>query len=200
MCSWRVTELSQILLILLDSRCPLLHFPPSLQTYLSSPSYKLILVLTKVDISGPERAEAWSKYLTDKFPGVQVVMVESYIPKATVADFDNGEVTLAKVRRRRYEPHIPHTFKERLVNALKTAHKQSLEPPERVRQDPEKLAKWRPRVKREVDWDALLTAGASSHAYVSRPTKDAPQNPEGGQEDEEPEYLTVGLLGTLSSD
>lgn len=128
-------------------------------------------------------------------------MVESYIPKATVADFDpNGEVvnlTLTKGRRRRYEPHIPHTFKERLVDALKNAHRQLLEPPERVRQDPEKLKRWRPRVKREVDWDALLTAGASSHVHVSRTTKDAPQNPEGGQlqEDEEPEYLTVGLLG-----
>lgn len=127
-------------------------------------------------------------------------MVESYIPKATVADFDNGEVTLAKGGRRRYEPHIPHTFKERLVDALKNAHEQLLEPPERVREDPEKLRRWRPRVKREVDWDALLTAGASSHVHVSRPTKDAPQtqSSEGGQlqEDEEPEYLTVGLLGT----
>lgn len=124
-------------------------------------------------------------------------MVESYIPKATVADFDNGEVTLAKGGRRRYEPHIPHTFKERLVDALKNAHKELLEPPERVRQDPEKLRRWRPRVKREVDWDALLTAGASSHVHVSRTTKDAPQ---GSEEDEEPEYLTVGLLGNLPSD
>lgn len=209
MCSWRVTELSQILLILLDSRCPLLHFPPSLQSYLSSPSHKLILVLTKVDISGPERSAAWSTYLTSKFPSVQVVMVESYIPKATAADFDpNGEVvnlTLTKGRRgRRYEPHIPHTFKERLVDALKNAHRQLLEPPERVRQDPEKLKRWRPRVKRDVDWDALLTAGASSHVHGSRTTRDAPQGSEGGQlqEDEEPEYLTVGLLGNcnLSSD
>lgn len=134
-------------------------------------------------------------------------MVESYIPKATAADFDpNGEVvnlTLTKGRRgRRYEPHIPHTFKERLVDALKNAHEQLLEPPERVRQDPEKLAKWRPRVKRDVDWDALLTAGASSHVHGSRTTRDAPQGSEGGQlqEDEEPEYLTVGLLGNLSSD
>lgn len=124
-------------------------------------------------------------------------MVESYIPKATVADYDNGEVHLTKGGRRRYEPYIPHTFKERLVDALKTAHRQLLEPPERVKQDPEKLAKWRPKVKREVNWDALLTAGASSH--VSRPTKDAPQNSEDGQEDEEPEFLTVGLLGKLYS-
>ena len=34
---WRVTEISQILLILLDSRCPLLHYPPSLAAYLSRP-------------------------------------------------------------------------------------------------------------------------------------------------------------------
>lgn len=120
-------------------------------------------------------------------------MVEAYIPKATVADFENGEVTLTKGKRRRYDPHIPHTFKERLVDALKTAHQQLLEPPERVKQDPEKLAKWRPKIKREVNWDALLTAGASSH--VSRPAKDGSQNGEEGQEDAEPEFLTVGLLG-----
>src|SRR6185369_11980830 len=39
---WRVTEISQILLVLLDSRCPLLHFPPPLQQYLFN--RKVILV------------------------------------------------------------------------------------------------------------------------------------------------------------
>ncbi|KAI9057718.1 hypothetical protein FKP32DRAFT_1689029 [Trametes sanguinea] len=78
---WRVTEISEILLILLDSRCPTLHFPPALTSYLSSvsnaPHLRLILVLTKVDIAGPARAAAWTAYLHARHPGLRVVQVES---------------------------------------------------------------------------------------------------------------------------
>lgn len=80
---WRVTEISQIILVLLDSRAPLLHYPPSLAAYLSD--RRVILVLTKVDISGPARADAWSRYLTAHYPGLKVVQVESYIEKETTS-------------------------------------------------------------------------------------------------------------------
>lgn len=194
--------MSQILLILLDSRCPLIHFPTSLQRYLATINAKLILVLTKVDISGPERSEAWASYLRQKYPDVQVVMVEAYIPKMTVADLDDAGGTSSSAatgKRRRYDPHIPQTFKEKLVNALQNAHQQLLEPPEKVKQDPEKLQRWRPRVKRDVNWDAVLTAGVSSHHHhTPRDAKAASK--ESGDVDsehpeEEPEYLTVGLIG-----
>ncbi|TFY70544.1 hypothetical protein EVG20_g2451 [Dentipellis fragilis] len=188
---WRVTELSQILLILLDSRCPLLHFPPSLSAYLSSVSARLILVLTKVDISGHVRASTWAQYLTAKFPGVRVVMVESYMQKASDPDDGGGNVQ----GRPQYKPHIPETFKSRLIQAMKEIHAEMLQPPERIRHDEAKVKKWKPRVKLSVDWDAVMTAKPRMH--IQR--EDAPlarQNDEQeGDEYVEPEYLTVGLIG-----
>lgn len=77
---WRVTEISSILLVLLDSRCPPLHYPPSFHAYLSAlrPARKIVLVLTKTDIVGPERVDSWKTWLRTKYPGCKVVGVESY--------------------------------------------------------------------------------------------------------------------------
>ncbi|KAG9314065.1 hypothetical protein JVU11DRAFT_4845 [Chiua virens] len=115
-------EISQILLVLLDSRCPPLHLPPSLLAHLDIPTSlstqgdpgprnkqsskfntpRTILVLTKVDISGPARTAAWMSFLSSNYPGVSVVPVESYASLT-------GEQG-----RARYEPHLPGTFREKL--------------------------------------------------------------------------------------
>ncbi|KAI0931779.1 hypothetical protein AcW2_000590 [Taiwanofungus camphoratus] len=190
---WRVTEISQIILILLDSRCPLLHYPPSLSSYLSSfPSTartRTILVLTKVDISGPVRAEAWTKYLLTRYPGIRVVQVESYTEKD------------GKIGRKAFEPYLPSTFRQMFVNALQEAHSELLEPPERVREDPEKLKKWKPPVKR-VDWNLVLQAQGGQVGQVvggaivprSPVVGDEDEGP-GNDDEEEPDFLTVGLIG-----
>lgn len=49
---WRVTEASQILLVLVDVRFPLIHYPPSLEEYVKSlrPKKEVIIVLTKTDL------------------------------------------------------------------------------------------------------------------------------------------------------
>ncbi|EMD41935.1 hypothetical protein CERSUDRAFT_129177 [Gelatoporia subvermispora B] len=194
---WRVTEISQILLILLDSRCPPLHFPPSLSAYLASTPRlvnrtRTILVLTKVDICGPERAEAWTKYLLAKYPGLKVVQVESYIEKA--ASSTGG--------RKAYEPYLPSAFRQTLVKAVEEAHAELLQPPTSVTDDPEKRAKWIPPVRRDVDWTAVLDAhGDQIGSAVGGATAPRPKQSEGDhgeipdEEMEEPEFLTIGLIG-----
>lgn len=199
-CRWRVTEISQIILVLLDSRCPPLHYPPSLESYLSSPHLsckRTILVLTKVDISGPARAEAWSQYLKQRYPLLRIVQVESYANNASC-------------KQRAHEPHIPSAFRQTLVDALKEAHVQLLQPPERIKDIPERLASWRPPVKSEINWDAVLLArggnvGLAMSSAVVPKAKGAEAYDrfgaamEGdGEEDEEntdPEFLTVGVIG-----
>lgn len=49
---WRTTEMSSILLILIDVRCPPLHLPPSMIEYVLNlqPKKEVILVLTKCDL------------------------------------------------------------------------------------------------------------------------------------------------------
>ncbi|KIK96377.1 hypothetical protein PAXRUDRAFT_10847 [Paxillus rubicundulus Ve08.2h10] len=189
---WRVTEISQILLVLLDSRCPPLHLPPSLATYLNLPNPppptvadtidktsaqstsrrsnarfnapRVILVLTKVDISGPTRTESWTSLLNVLYPGVPVVPVEAYAPKYA----STSHATESNVQGRvQYEPYLPGTFRETLVYAMKEAHALMLRPPEWVtaarpgeseEERMQRVGQWRPRVRREVDWERVLRA------------------------------------------
>ncbi|GBE77748.1 hypothetical protein SCP_0106300 [Sparassis crispa] len=203
---WRVTEISQILLILLDSRCPTLHYPPSLRAYLSSPPglasrTRTILVLTKVDISGPAKADAWTRYLNSQYPGVIVVQVESYAEKNSESHHDST----SQRSRRAHEPHLPSAFRQTFVNALRDVHQELLSPPERIRGDPDRLRRWKPPVKRVVDWDNVLKAEGGQVGTVvggpmiprSKETEEL-QRTQGSEEDEgdsEPEFLTIGLLG-----
>ena len=192
-------------MILLDSRCPLLHYPPSLASYLAGlPNRKIILVLTKVDISGPDRANAWSDYLKKRYPYVRVVQVESYVPKELGP---NNEGT--SKRSRRFEPHLPHTFRERLVQALREVHQELLQPPEKIRGDEVKMKHWKPSVRGEVDWDAVLSARGDKVGQpiggpiVPRPSALDSNAEGGGPADEtqdsaevvEPDFLTIGLIG-----
>jgi ribosome biogenesis GTPase A len=76
-----VTETSQILLLLLDSRCPPLHCPPSLRSYLHSlkPRKEVVLVLTKSDLVDACALEEWRAWARRWWGGeVGVVAVKSY--------------------------------------------------------------------------------------------------------------------------
>jgi ribosome biogenesis GTPase A len=77
---WRVTELSSILLVLLDSRCPPLHIPNSLHRFITGlkPTRQIIFVLTKTSVVGIECAESWKVWLESRYPGTQVLLSESY--------------------------------------------------------------------------------------------------------------------------
>lgn len=203
--SWRVTEISDIILVLLDSRCPLVHYPPSLQSYLTGKN--VILVLTKVDISGAARVAAWSNYLQQSFPGTPVVQVESY----TLKDY-HGDAAQSNTKKL-YEPHIPLTFRERLVSAIRDVHEKMLEPPERIRSNPEGLTHWKPLIKREIDWKALVDAnGKHLGTFVNvsatpqtmlneemDPPGESPIGPQltEGAQDKVPDVLTIGLIGEM---
>jgi hypothetical protein len=176
-------------MVLLDSRCPLLHLPPSLVNFVSLPRYRVILVLTKVDISGPRRAEAWASYLRLKYPSTRVVMVESYSINPNGLSGQEGSA-----RRGRYEPRIPRTFKEQLVMALKEAHREMLQPPERIKDDPEKMRDWKPRVKVDVDWDVVLHSGPETRA---KPPRQGLNMTTADSDEAESDILTIGLIGMV---
>ncbi|KAJ3725581.1 GTPase [Lentinula guzmanii] len=168
---WRVTEISQIILVLVDSRCPLLHYPPSLARYLSN--RKVILVLTKVDITGPTRVSAWIDYLRNAFPSLRVVQVQSYTAK---------EAGFHHQGRTKYDFRIPQIFRQQLLNAIRELHTEMLQPPEKIVGDPEKLKHWKPPVKQDIDWSAALDLHAQ-HNLADYPS-------------EEDRFLTIGLLGS----
>lgn len=182
--SWRVTEISDILIILVDSRLPPLHFPLSLQVYLNppkGPARKIILVLTKADVSGPQLCAAWKAYLLKRHPGIRVVSAESYREKPRPSEQGNA--------RPRMEPHIPPDSLSELVEALKAVHQELVTPPPAVQQDPEKLAAWKPRVKATVEWDKVMQA---------QDQKTLPKPSAADDDDDEAKekpYFTLGLIG-----
>lgn len=156
--------------------------------------------MTKVDIAGPARAEAWKQDLQARYPDARIVQVESYAPdRDPIATGDQNK------ERRVLRPHISSQFRRELVEALQAAHADLLIPPDRKQDDdPEKTKKWTPPVKRAVDWDKMLKAeGALVGAEIgaTAPVKGRdhgdPEGEDEGQTEEEPEFLTVGLIGVV---
>lgn len=173
---WRVSEISQIMLLLLDSRCPAIHFPPSLNTFIASlkPPRPLVLVLTKSDLVPPSYTAAWTAWLRDRYPSVRVVKAESY--RENVDEERKGQG-----QRRRFDPEMKSDGLRELVEALKDAHAELVTPPEKVRNNEEKLKNWKPSVSKRVDWEAALHKG---RAQIEEPVDDT-------------DFITVGLIGIL---
>lgn len=148
-------------------------------------------MLTKVDISGPVRADAWTKYFGQNYPHLRVVQVESYVEK---------EARVGHQGRKHYQPHLPVTFRQRLVDTIKEVHAAMLQPPDNLKDNPTRLKNWKPSVKQDIDWDGVMKARGSQVGSVvggasfPRP-KDAQEDEEQTLEDQEPEYLTIGLIG-----
>ncbi|KAG8838367.1 hypothetical protein FRC18_004972 [Serendipita sp. 400] len=150
---WRVTEISQILLILLDCRAPTLHFPTSLQNYLKTlrPPPKVILILTKVDLVTPSHVEAWTNHFSKQNPEFRIVHVESYKERHTL----QSELNDGKGKRTYLDPHIPPSYLQGLVSALKGAYNELLTPPPSISNP----SKWKPPVREGVDWDEVIQKG-----------------------------------------
>ncbi|SCV70862.1 BQ2448_3624 [Microbotryum intermedium] len=148
---WRVSEASSILLILVDVRFPLIHYPPALEHYVKTlrPKKKVILVLTKTDLVPPYLATAWMKYFQEREGpcGAQVVPMQAYR--------EIERTSLTQGTQARYVPAAPSSNRHDLLGALKKAHQELLEPPEVVRDDPERFKRWSPRVRRKVEWDQV---------------------------------------------
>jgi ribosome biogenesis GTPase A len=130
-----------------------------------------------------------------RYPGLRIVRVEAYVQRETES---------RQGARAARDPYLPLPFREELVNTIKEVHAELLQPPEKIRGDEEKVKRWRPRVKREVDWESVLTARGGQVGTVvggASVPKPAPEDgeevadEEGGEGDAEPQHLTIGLIG-----
>lgn len=65
---WRVLEMSDIVLVIVDIRYPCLMFPPSLYDYVTQSLQKdMILVLNKIDLAPAPLVLAWKHYFQVRF-------------------------------------------------------------------------------------------------------------------------------------
>ena len=76
---WRVCERSDILLVVVDSRQPLLNFPPSLYHYITQTLRKpMVIVLNKIDLLPAQTVNDWIDFFHKRFPKLFVVPFTSF--------------------------------------------------------------------------------------------------------------------------
>ncbi|XP_051574968.1 guanine nucleotide-binding protein-like 1 isoform X1 [Myxocyprinus asiaticus] len=76
---WRVMEMSDVILLIVDIRHPVLQFPPALYHYVTVELKKhIILVLNKIDLCPAPLVLAWKHYLTKQFPHLHCVCFTSH--------------------------------------------------------------------------------------------------------------------------
>lgn len=112
--------------------------------------------------------------------------------------------------RRRHEAHLDAELLASLIGALKNAHRALTTPPDHIRSNPEELAKWVPRVRQSVDWDAIRRSRADPELIGKlndeHPRADVdfiPEEKEARAESSSAPVqtsgpLTIGLIGTYS--
>jgi hypothetical protein len=122
-------------------------------------------------------------------PGIPVIPVEAYTEK---------EATTVHQGRKNYEPHLPQTFRRRLIATIQAVHSDLLKPPAKVAQNPDWLEKWVPSVKRDIDWGGALTIARSASVATDDTTAAKPNFTDDDKdgEESEPDFLTIGLIGS----
>lgn len=66
----------------------------------------------------------------------------------------------------RLVPAAPPPARHALLSALRNAHAVLLTPPPIVASDPARLARWRPRVRRTVDWESVVEEGGETGVHA----------------------------------
>lgn len=97
---WRVLELCDILLVIVDVRFPTLMFPPSLYHFVRNELNKnIIICLNKVDLVEAPVVLAWRKYFEEKYPSIKTVLFTT-CPSYNLRGGMTNKAGL-KIRRRR---------------------------------------------------------------------------------------------------
>ncbi|KAK3088227.1 hypothetical protein FSP39_016369 [Pinctada imbricata] len=98
---WRVLEMSDVILLIVDIRYPVLHFSPVLYSYVTERLHKhVIVVLNKIDLVPASVVTAWKHYLLEKYPYLKVVLFTSF-PKEYIQGGENEQQVKAKKKRKK---------------------------------------------------------------------------------------------------
>ncbi|KAJ3315242.1 Guanine nucleotide-binding-like protein 1 [Boothiomyces sp. JEL0838] len=69
---WRVVEMSEIILVVVDIRNPLIHFSIPLYNYVREMGKRMVLVFNKIDLVSESNVKLWKRYFNDKFPEIAI--------------------------------------------------------------------------------------------------------------------------------
>ncbi|KAL6426727.1 hypothetical protein ACFW04_009230 [Cataglyphis niger] len=135
---WRVLEMSDILLIIVDIRYTVLMFPPYLYHYVTNELQKdMILVLNKVDLAPPALVVAWKEYFRSQYPKLHILMFTSY-PTYNLRGNMNNEEGIKK-RRRKGKLRMAAEGAQQLLEACKDIVKDKVD-----------LSSWHEKIQEEM--------------------------------------------------
>nr|KAJ3418968.1 Guanine nucleotide-binding-like protein 1 [Polyrhizophydium stewartii] len=126
---WRVVEISDIVLFVVDARHPILHFPPTLYDYIvTDMKRELVLVFNKaldplqIDLVPQHVLEGWKAYFQARFP--RLTMAEfSCFPKESFVDHDDASRGTFRAPRRRAAKRYAHAVGAmQLIRACRDVH------------------------------------------------------------------------------
>ncbi|KAJ8962963.1 hypothetical protein NQ314_005680 [Rhamnusium bicolor] len=102
---WRVLEMSDVILFIVDIRFSASMFPPSLYDYVTNTLQKdFILVLNKIDLAPASLIVAWKAYFQEKYPNLHIVLFTT-LPGYNLVG-KQSDVAGLQVRRRRGRIHM----------------------------------------------------------------------------------------------
>lgn len=141
---WRVLEMSDIVLYIVDIRFSALMFPPLLYDYVINILKKeFILVLNKIDLAPAPLVVAWKEYFQERYPELHIVMFTS-LPGYNLTGNQSNTAGL-QVRRRRGKIRMAAEGTQVLLDTCKKIVGNEVD-----------LSSWEEKVKEEmnVEYDA----------------------------------------------
>jgi ribosome biogenesis GTPase A len=76
---WRVCEMAQVVVVVVDIRHPVLHLPPSLYQFVNDELRKpMCIALMKTDLVPPSVLQAWKDYILANFPEAHLAPLSIY--------------------------------------------------------------------------------------------------------------------------
>lgn len=137
---WRVLEISDIILVIVDIRYPTFMFPPALFAYVTETLRKqVILVLNKVDLAPAAVVLAWSKYFEQCYAGISIVLFTSF-PGYNLRNVTGWSRGL-QIRRRRGKQRMAVEGAQQVLDACR-----------RIVGDEVDLSSWIEKVTSETQW------------------------------------------------
>nr|XP_022905697.1 guanine nucleotide-binding protein-like 1 [Onthophagus taurus] len=138
---WRVLEMSDIILFIIDIRFPALMFPPSLYDYTTNVLKKdMILVMNKIDLSPAPLVAAWKNYFKEKYPNLHILMFTS-LPGYNLIGNQSNKSGL-QVRRRKGKLKMASEGAQLLLDICKDIVKEQVD-----------LASWQNKIKEEMSME-----------------------------------------------
>ncbi|CAB3238224.1 unnamed protein product [Arctia plantaginis] len=136
---WRVLEMCDILLLIVDVRYAGMMFPPSLYKYIVEDEKKdMILVLNKIDLVPASVVCAWKEFLTKTYPGLKVVYFTS-CPGYNLHGATSDKAGL-QVRRRKGKQRMCAEGATKILEACKEIVKGDVD-----------LSSWEKKIKEETN-------------------------------------------------